>query len=79
MLAQAACERGTIRVNGSRTVKPHFLVSAGDVLTFAQGQAVRVVRVKALAERRGAATDARALYDDLSAEPPPIEPGRAPD
>lgn len=79
MLAQAACERGTIRVNGSRTTKPHFLVGAGDVLTFAQGQAIRVVRVKALAERRGAAADARALYDDLSADPPPAEPGREPD
>lgn len=79
MLAQAACERRAIRVNGSRTVKPHFLIGAGDVLTFAQGQTVRVVRVKALAERRGAAPDARTLYDDLSADPSPTEPRREPE
>jgi ribosome-associated heat shock protein Hsp15 len=39
----------------------------GDVLTFPQGGQIRVVRVLALAERRGPATEAQALYCDLDA------------
>jgi ribosome-associated heat shock protein Hsp15 len=39
----------------------------GDVLTFPQGHQIRVVRVLALAERRGPATEAQALYCDLDA------------
>ncbi len=34
------------------------------------GGEVRVVRVNALAERRGPATEARRLYDDLSERAP---------
>jgi ribosome-associated heat shock protein Hsp15 len=35
------------------------------VLTFALGPQVRVVRVRALGERRGPASEARALYDEI--------------
>lgn len=83
VLAQEACGRGAVRVNGNRTVKPHFMVGPGDVLTFSQGSAIRVVRVTALAERRGSARDAAQLYVDLGAgdspppAPDPSEGGRA--
>ena len=68
-LAARACEDGGVRVNGSRVTKAHHAVRPGDVLTFALGSNIRVARVRALADRRGPATDARALYDDLSALP----------
>jgi ribosome-associated heat shock protein Hsp15 len=43
------------------------------VLTFAQGGRVRVVRIVALAARRGPAPEAQALYEDLD-PPKPREP-----
>jgi ribosome-associated heat shock protein Hsp15 len=56
---------GRVRLNGQRVVKPAHPVGAGDVLTFPQGDRIRVIRLLAVAERRGPATVARALYDDL--------------
>jgi len=38
------------------------------VLTFPQGRTVRIVRVVSLGSRRGPASEAQALYEDL-AEP----------
>ena len=40
----------------------------GDVLTFPQGRIVRVVRVIDLGGRRGPASEAQTLYEDLSAD-----------
>ena len=62
-------ERGNIRINRQATSKPHAKLRVGDVLTFGMGRGVRVWRVLALAERRGPAPEARALYEDLS-DPP---------
>lgn len=64
-------EQGSFRVNRQPTDKPHARVRVGDVLTFALGHggAVRVWKVLALAERRGPASEARLLYEDLSAGP----------
>jgi ribosome-associated heat shock protein Hsp15 len=42
------------------------LVRAGDVLTFPQGSLIRVVRVLFLTERRGPASEACLLFEDLS-------------
>jgi len=53
-------------VNSRRVVKPAFAVGVGDVLTFARGEGIRVIRIVALANRRGPATEALALYDDLT-------------
>jgi ribosome-associated heat shock protein Hsp15 len=36
------------------------------VLTFAQAERIRVIRVVALTTRRGPAPEAQALYDDLT-------------
>ena len=60
---------GQVRVNAQRIVKPAAAIRPGDVLTFAQGARVRVVRVTALAQRRGPASEAQGLYEDLT--PPP--------
>jgi ribosome-associated heat shock protein Hsp15 len=58
-------ESGLVRINRLATDKPHARVRPGDVLTVPWGGAVRVVRVLALATRRGSATEARTLYEDL--------------
>lgn len=65
-------EAGAVRINRQPTDKPHARVRPGDVLTIAQGSGERgriaVWRVLALAARRGPPEEARALYDDLSAD-----------
>lgn len=58
---------GRLRLNAQRCVKPGHSVAVGDVLTFPQGNQIRVVRVMALAERRGPATEAVQLYSDIDA------------
>ena len=62
-LAQAAAQAGKVRLNGTRIDKPGHAVKPGDVLTLARGGQVMAVRIVALAERRGPATDARNLYE----------------
>lgn len=64
-LAARIVKAGKVRIDGDRTDKPHRGVGAGHVLTFPQGNAIRVVRVLGLAERRGPATEARTLYEDI--------------
>mgnify|MGYP000126431141 CR=1 FL=1 len=68
-LAAALVTGGHVRVNANRAAKPSHAVQPGDVLTFPQGSRIRVVRILAPALRRGPATEAQTLYDDLS--PPP--------
>lgn len=75
-LAQAACAGGKVRVNAVRTVKAHQLVAPGDVLTFAQGERIRVVRVLGLAERRGGAPEAQTLYEEQPPTPNEALTGR---
>jgi ribosome-associated heat shock protein Hsp15 len=67
-LAARIVSGGGVRVNGVRTAKPAAAVGPGDVLTFAQARAIRVVRITGLGTRRGPAAEAQALYDDL--DPP---------
>jgi ribosome-associated heat shock protein Hsp15 len=66
-LAADCVESGHLRINGMRCQKPGHGIGAGDVLTFPQGQQIRVVRVLALSERRGPAPEAQTLYSDLDA------------
>jgi ribosome-associated heat shock protein Hsp15 len=63
-----------VRVNSARVTKPAASVGAGDVLTFAQGRQIRVIRVEAAGMRRGPAPEAQALYTDLTPVPDPCEP-----
>jgi len=58
-----------VRINRQPTDKPHAKLRVGDVLTLTIGGDVRVWRVLLLAERRGPASEARGLYEDLS-DPP---------
>jgi ribosome-associated heat shock protein Hsp15 len=72
-LATAMCRGGDVRVNNVPVRKSNQPVRAGDVLTFAQGPRIRVIRIVALGERRGPATEAQGLYEDLSPPLPPRE------
>ena len=75
-LAARQVSEGHVRINGERRDKPAFTVAPGDVLTFVQGRAVRVVKIAALGDRRGPAVDAQTLYEDLSPESPGPAPER---
>lgn len=69
---------GHVRVNGERVIKSAALVGPMDVLTFAQPQGVRVVRVIATGTRRGPASEAQALFEDLTPEAEPSAPRTGP-
>ena len=62
---------GHVRVNGERAAKAAHSVGPGDTLTFPQGRQIRVVRLLGVGTRRGPASEAQALYDDLT---PPTDP-----
>ena len=69
---------GLVRINGERIDAASRPVRPGDVVTVALDRQVRLLKVTGFAERRGSATDARALCEDLSpprpaeAEPPTV-------
>ncbi len=67
---------GAVRVNAVRVLKPAAPLRVGDGVTLRQGDAIRVLRVRATGPRRGPAVEARALYDELpaAAPPAPLEP-----
>jgi ribosome-associated heat shock protein Hsp15 len=68
-LAASVVTDGRVRVNGARCEKASTIVKAGDVLTFPAGPRVRVIKVLLGGERRGPASEAQTLYEDLT--PPP--------
>jgi ribosome-associated heat shock protein Hsp15 len=61
-----------VRVNREKVTSQSRLVRPGDVLTIALAGGVRVVRVKALAQRRGDASAARTLYEDETGPTPEV-------
>ena len=65
MAAQWAARR-KVRINRLVVTKPHYRVRPGDILTFPMGNTIRVVRVLALGGRRGPASEAATLYEDLA-------------
>lgn len=71
-LAAEACDGGKVEVNG-HTAKPHKLIRVHDKLSFTHPSGRKEVTVRALAERRGPASEARQLYEDHSPPPPPRE------
>ncbi len=65
-LAGKLCAAGKVRVNRVPVAKPHAAVKPTDVLTFPQGNRIRVIRILALGSRQGPAPEARSLYEDLA-------------
>jgi ribosome-associated heat shock protein Hsp15 len=68
--AAQACAGGKVDVN-EEAARPSRLVRPGDRLQVTVPGGKRVARVLALAERRGPASAARALYEDLTPPAPP--------
>lgn len=84
-LAATVANKGKVRINRMLVTKPHYRVRPGDVLTFAQGHDIRIIRVLALGARRGPAPEAQTLYEDIgqhcaetSTETKPTETVRRP-
>jgi ribosome-associated heat shock protein Hsp15 len=73
-LAAGLAVSGHVRLNGRRVDAAAQPVRSGDILTVALPSRVRVLNIVGFAPRRGNASQARALYDDLSPPPPPKEP-----
>ena len=67
-LAAKVVSAGHVRVNAERVKKPSSSIKAGDGLSFMQGRQLRIVRIAALGDRRGPASEAQALYEDLTPE-----------
>jgi ribosome-associated heat shock protein Hsp15 len=63
--AAALAVSGHVRVNGQRIDAASRCVRLGDVVTVALDRTVRVLKVAAFAERRGAAESARVLVEDM--------------
>lgn len=68
-LAASVVIAGRVRINGARCEKASTTVKVGDVLTFPAGALVRVIKVVNGGTRRGPASEAQTLYEDLT--PPP--------
>jgi len=60
---------GHVTLNGSKVKKTSTPVKIGDTLTFLQAETVRIVKIAALGTRRGPATEAQTLYEDLTPVP----------
>ena len=63
--AAALVEAGHVRINGVREKSPGHAVKVGDVLTVGLDNSVRMLKVVGFSERRGDASAARVLYEDL--------------
>ena len=64
-LSAALTASGHVRVNSKRIKAPAYAVREGDVLTIALPSTVRILRVLEIANRRGAAPDAKRLYEEV--------------
>ena len=64
-LATKLISSGKLRINGEVTSKPHRQAQIGQVLTFAQGPYIRVIRIDEIGKCRGSAAEAATLYTDL--------------
>jgi ribosome-associated heat shock protein Hsp15 len=65
-LAAAIVSQGQVRLNKVKVGKPSHEVGPGDVLTLAMHGRVRVIKVLAIATRRGPASEAQTLYEDIA-------------
>ncbi len=65
-LAQKLVKSGNIRVDATRTVQPGFRVRVGMVLTINHANRIRILRVVEPGSKRGSASEAATLFDDLS-------------
>ncbi len=69
-LAAATCGGGKVDVNGE-AARASRKLRVGDLVRITLPRGKRVARVTGLSERRGSATVAALLYEDLTPPPPP--------
>ncbi len=69
-VAAEACDAGHVKISGT-SAKPSKMVRKGDRIEARTEGGLRVFEVIGLADRRGPAEQARALYVDHSPPPPP--------
>ena len=67
-LSSKAILSGKVRVNSNKIIKPASKVKINDVLTINHVNTVRIIQIQSIGARRGPASEAQALYKDLSAE-----------
>ena len=65
-LAKRAIAGGSFRLDGEVMSKPHRAAAIGQILTFVQGAKIRVIRIVGIGSRRGPASEAMLLYEDLA-------------
>ena len=61
---------GKVRINKARVQKPASLVRIGDVVTAMINRNLRVLEVRELGDRRGPASEAQLLYNDITPDIP---------
>lgn len=61
--------KGRVRLNSTRESKPDRQLAVGDVLTLALPHATEVVTVLSVADKRGSATEAGALFERIESTP----------
>ena len=75
--AAALVTSGHVRLNGARCLATSSPVKPDDVVTVALDRAVRILKVRGFAERRGDAQAARPLYEDLTLAPVAPDPAQS--
>ncbi len=63
--AAALVKDGKIRINGRKIEKPDAKLHQGDVLTLANNAGIQLIKISALAERRGSSDAAHEMYEIL--------------
>lgn len=76
-LAGRAISGGRFRLDGEVMSKPHRQAVIGQVLTFAQGANIRVIKILALGTRRGPATEAGLMFEDMAPILPAVKDSAA--
>jgi len=64
-MAQAIIQAGNIRIDGKRVARTSEEVRVGSVVALPLHGQVRILRVLALPQRRGPASEARTCYEEL--------------
>ena len=67
-LSSKAIVSGKLRVNSNKIIKPASKVKKNDVLTINHINMVRIIQVQSLGSRRGPASEAQKLYNDLAGD-----------
>lgn len=70
-LAQAEIKSGKVRVDSVKTTSPSRTIEPGHVLTITKARAVLILKVVHCGVRRGPASEAQTLYEDLTPPPAP--------